>query len=79
MARVARTSASPSTPPSTGPMHGVQPKAKAMPRTGGAHGPSREGRGWKRRSMRKRPGVPRPSTHTPKRITTAPDTTSSWR
>ena len=32
-----------STAPSAGPMQGVQPKANAIPMTGGAHTPSLEG------------------------------------
>ena len=34
-----------------GPMHGVQPKANAMPITGGANTPSRDGDTRKRRSL----------------------------
>ena len=49
--------ASDSTLPSTGPMHGVQAKAKAMPITGGAQAPSTEGRTMNRRSPERAAGT----------------------
>ena len=38
-----------------------------MPMTSGAHGPSFEGRGWKRRSRLNSAGVPIPASHSPSR------------
>ena len=49
-----------STAASTGPMHGVHPKANAMPITGAAHSPSRDGATCQRRSRMSQAGRSRP-------------------
>ena len=53
-------------------MHGVQPKAKAMPITGGAQTPSLDARGWNLRSRWKSRGVPMPASQIPRTTMTTP-------
>ena len=90
--RVPLSAASLRTTPSTGPMHGVQAKAKAMPMTGAAQVPRVDGRTSKRRSPVRRvtnPSGPAPSrdhhspgraprsSNSPRRMTTIPLTCDS--
>ena len=77
--RVARAADSVRTPPRTGPIQGVHPKANAIPMTSGAHGPSFDGSGWKRRSRWNSAGVPIPASQSPSSPTTIPDPISNAR
>jgi hypothetical protein len=53
-------------------MHGVQPKAKAMPMSGGAKTPSDSGSTWNRRSRCMAPGTRTPAMNSPMTIVRMP-------
>ena len=55
-----------------GPMHGVHPKAKAIPISGGAKTPSDSGSTWNRRSRCMAPGTRTPAMNRPMTIVTTP-------
>ncbi len=53
-------------------MHGVHPKAKAIPMTGGAQDPRLDGRTWKRRSRSSHDGLISPAKASPMTMMTTP-------